>query len=68
MFITHIQVFFIFGIMNEAVVNDAVTNPSQMNAYVCIQLLGHTNTCIIPENPISVTQISVGIRISCKPV
>ena len=50
---SHNQVFiFIFGITNEAVVNDAVINPSQMNAYVHIQFLSHTNTCIIPENPI----------------
>jgi len=52
---SHNQVFFfIFGITNEAVVNDAVLNPSQMNAYVRIQLLSHTDTCIIPENPITV--------------
>jgi len=52
---SHNQVFiFIFEITNKAVVNDAVINPSQMNTYICIQLLGHTNTCIIPENPITV--------------
>ena len=50
--LSHNQVFFFFGITNEAVVNDAVINPSQMNAYVHIQFLSHTNTCIIPENPI----------------
>jgi len=44
-----IKFFFIFGIM----VNDAVINPSQINAYVHIQYLIHTNTCIIPENPIT---------------
>jgi len=31
-------------------VNDSVTSPSQMNAYVRVQLLNHTNTCIVPEN------------------
>ena len=52
--LSHNQVFFICGITNEAVVNDTVINPSQINAYVHIQLLSHTNTCIIPENPITV--------------
>jgi len=53
-----IKFFFIFGITNEAVVNDAAINPSQINAYVRIQLLSHTDTCIIPENPITVVWLS----------
>jgi len=39
--------------------NKAVTSPSQMNAYVGVQLLSHTNTCIIPENPLTVQLIWV---------
>jgi len=39
--------------------NDSITSPSQMNAYVRVQLLNHTNTCIIPENPITAQLIWV---------
>ena len=35
-------------------VNESVSNLSHMNAYVHVQLLSHTNTCIIAENPITV--------------
>jgi len=39
-------------------VNDSVTSPSQTNAYVRVQLLNHTNTCIVPENPITAADLS----------
>jgi len=35
-------------------VNESVSNLSHINAYVHVQLLSHTNTCVIPENPITV--------------
>jgi len=35
-------------------VNDSVTSLFQMNAYVLVQSLSHTHTCIIPEYVITV--------------